>query len=119
MVVVALGLVSAAGRDLVSPEEARACGTETYNTRGVIKSFGPERRYVNIAHEKIEGYMAAMTMSFEPRSSEQLLALHEGDTVTFSFTVTEDGKRYLNAIRKEAPKSPNPATVSPPERAGR
>ncbi len=107
---------------MIFPEEARACGTETYNARGVIKSFGPERRYVNIAHEKIEGYMAAMTMSFEPRSSEQLLALHEGDTVTFSFTVTEDGKRYLNAIRKEAPKSPNPAnpaTRLPFERAGR
>ena len=117
VLVLGLGLVCSSGADLVAPKEAHACGTETYSSRGVVKSFGPEHRYVNIAHEKIEGYMGAMTMSFEPRSADQLAALREGDLVTFSFTVTEEGKRYLNAIRKDAPKPPSPASLVRPDRS--
>ena len=90
------GLVAAA-----NPSVARACGAETYAARGVVKSFGPERKFVNIAHEKIDGYMAAMTMSFEPRTADQLAGLNSGDKVSFSFTATDDGRRLLNSVKKE------------------
>lgn len=72
-----------------------------HQTRGVVKSFGPNKSFVNIAHERMEGYMEAMTMSFEPRVASQLAGLQVGDTVLFSFTETEDGRRFLNSIRKE------------------
>jgi Cu/Ag efflux protein CusF len=73
---------------------------EQYAARGVVKSFGPNRAYVNIAHEKIDGYMEAMTMSFEPRRPEQLAGLAPGDNVAFTFTATPDGHRLLDAIAK-------------------
>ncbi|WP_394837917.1 copper-binding protein [Pendulispora rubella] len=85
----------------VRPPVAEACGSETHTARGVVRSFGPERKFVNIAHEKIEGYMMAMTMSFEPRGSGQLEGLAVGDNVAFTFTATEDGRRLIDAITKK------------------
>ncbi len=81
---------------------ARA-GSEQYQAHGVVRSFGPKRAYVNIAHEKIPGYMEAMTMSFEPRRPEQLSGIDVGAKVSFTFTATEDGHRLLDAIAKDAP----------------
>jgi Cu/Ag efflux protein CusF len=72
-----------------------------YTAHGVVKSFGPKHAYVNIAHEKIPGYMEAMTMSFEPRRPEQLDGLDVGAKVSFTFTATGDGHRVLDAIAKE------------------
>jgi Cu/Ag efflux protein CusF len=83
------------------PSTAYANGSESHAARGVVKSFGPGRAFVNIAHEKIDGYMEAMTMSFEPRAAEQLAPLREGDKVSFTFTATSDGRRLLDAIKKE------------------
>ena len=80
---------------------AHACGSETYSARGVVKSFGPSQSFVNIAHEEIAGYMAAMTMSFEPRTADQLAGLNSGDKVSFSFTATDDGRRLLNSVKKK------------------
>jgi Cu/Ag efflux protein CusF len=97
----ALGATAAFSGVLLAPVIARACGSETYSAKGVVRSFGPGRAYVNIAHEKIEGYMAAMTMSFEPRTSDQIAALKEGDRVSFAFTATEDGRRLINSLKKE------------------
>ena len=83
-----------------APADAIACGSETYTTRGVVRSFGKDRSYVNIAHEKIPGYMEAMTMSFEPKDGDQLRGLEAGDAVTFAFTATDDGRRVLQRITK-------------------
>ena len=88
-----------------SPSVAQACGSAPYSTRGVGRSFGDGRKYVNIAHDKIPGYMEAMTMSFEPRTPEQLAGLDAGDRVSFTFTSTEDGRRVLSAIEKEPSRS--------------
>ncbi len=77
--------------------EARAA--ERYTTRGTVRSFGKNRRYVNIAHEDIPGYMLAMTMSFEPSDPAQIAALVQGDRVELTFS--DDGQRRLiELIRK-------------------
>jgi Cu(I)/Ag(I) efflux system protein CusF len=99
IVTVALALPLGAATFVTDEPAARAA--ETHSSRGVIKSFGPGRKYVNIAHEKIPGYMEAMTMSFEPRSADQLAKLAEGDHVVFSFTADDNGRRLLDAIRRE------------------
>jgi Cu/Ag efflux protein CusF len=67
---------------------------------GVIRSFGPDRAFVRIAHEDIPGYMKAMTMIFEPRDATQLAGLAEQDAVAFSFTEEPDGRYLLVSIRK-------------------
>jgi Cu(I)/Ag(I) efflux system periplasmic protein CusF len=84
-----------------SSAPAAQSANELHQTRGVIRSFGPNRAYVNIAHEAIPGYMAAMTMSFEPREANQLAGLVAGDKVSFSFADLEDGRRVIEQLTKE------------------
>lgn len=91
-----LGALSALVVGLVA---TRAGAAARYETHGTVRSFGKKRRYVNIAHDDIPGYMAAMTMSFEPANEHQLDGLAEGDKVAFSFT--DDGqRRVLERIAK-------------------
>jgi Cu(I)/Ag(I) efflux system periplasmic protein CusF len=75
-----------------------AAAEEHYSTRGVVKSFGPKREYVNIAHETIPGYMRAMTMSFEPRRADQFEGLEVGQRVAVTFTATDKGQRLIDSI---------------------
>ncbi len=79
---------------------ARAEG-ERYTTRGTIKSFGKNRSYVSIAHEKIPGFMDAMTMAFKPRSAAQLAGFAVGDRVAFTFLVTAEGDHVLDLIVRQ------------------
>jgi Cu/Ag efflux protein CusF len=74
---------------------------DSHATRGVVRGFGPDRVYVNIAHEAIPGFMAAMTMSFEPREPSQLEGLAAGDRVVFAFVEHEDGRRVIERIARE------------------
>jgi Cu/Ag efflux protein CusF len=69
--------------------------------RGVVKTVGPGGTYVAIAHEPIDGFLDATTAAFEPRAASQLESVHEGDTVSFSFTVTGDGRRILDQMKTE------------------
>lgn len=98
----ALGACGSSGGDAAHASErgAPTAVGETYAATGVVKSFGPGRAYVNIAHDDIAGYMKAMTMSFEPRSASQIAALAAGDAVKFRFLATDDGRRLLESIEK-------------------
>jgi Cu(I)/Ag(I) efflux system periplasmic protein CusF len=75
-------------------------GPRTYHAVGIVRSFGPGRAFVNIAHEDIAGYMKAMTMSFEPQRPGQLDGFVELDRVDFDFIETEDARRVLTRIGK-------------------
>jgi Cu/Ag efflux protein CusF len=74
---------------------------QVYHATGTVKSFGPLRGYVNIAHEEIPGYMGAMTMSFEPQRPSLLEGLVEGDRIAFDFTETADARRVLSRVEKQ------------------
>ncbi|NOU31518.1 MAG: copper-binding protein [Polyangiaceae bacterium] len=96
---IAVGLRWSRAEAVTAPS---CCGSPaTYTARGVVKSRQADGKYLLIAHEKIEGYMAAMTMSFEPRRPEQLAAVKDGESVRFTFTTTEDGRRLLDSIASE------------------
>jgi Cu(I)/Ag(I) efflux system periplasmic protein CusF len=99
----ALMASSASAPAIAGPRRAssvRRAQLKTYHAVGTLKSFGPGRAYVNIAHEEIPGYMGAMTMSFWPQRQEQLDGFTVGDHVEFEFTETEDARRVLASIRK-------------------
>lgn len=81
--------------------DATTPSAPVYSTKGTIKKIGPDKSFVNIAHENIPNYMDAMTMSFEPGKAGQLDGFAEGDRVSFSFSATDDGKRIIQAIKKE------------------
>jgi len=96
-----VGVGSAALAAHATRHPAATLEASTYDARGVVRSFGPSRAYVNIAHEDIPGYMKAMTMSFEPRTPSQLDGLAVGDHVVFRFTDQGDGRRLIDSIRKQ------------------
>lgn len=109
-IVLAALAVASAALVISSPSPASAsrathasrvlCGNETHKTKGLVKGFAKDRAYVLIAHEKIDGYMEAMTMSFRPRAAEQIARLREGDKVAFTFTTGDDGVRWIDTIAK-------------------
>ena len=80
--------------------KSQVAAPSSFQTKGTIRSFGPGRAFVNIAHEDIPGYMMAMTMSFEPGKPGQLDGLAENDRVELTFVETADGKRILTTIAK-------------------
>ena len=71
--------------DARAPEAAAADST-AYEAQGVIVAFLAEKKYVNIRHGAIPGYMGAMTMPFPVLDSTLLRGLHPGDSVVFRFT---------------------------------
>lgn len=106
--VVALGCMLGVGVGVAGLASARAAPASkselratSYRATGAIKSFGPGRAFVNIAHDDIPGFMKAMTMSFHPGSADQLAKLQVDDRVRFEFTVTDEGRRVLAWIEKQ------------------
>ena len=85
----------AIGRHVVSE------ASTMYKIAGIVRSFGPSRQFVNIAHDDIPGFRNAITMSFEPGSPGQLDQIAAGDRVVFAFEATNDGRRLSISIINE------------------
>ncbi len=64
--------------------------TKSYLTGGVVKKISPDRRTATIDTENIPGYMAAMTMDYPVRDTNQLSGISPGDKITFSLMVTKN-----------------------------
>lgn len=63
---------------------------QVYQVKGVIKELIPEKKRARIAHEKIPGYMEAMTMLFDVKDARDLEGLQTNDIVEFRMVVTDD-----------------------------
>ncbi len=61
-----------------------------FSVHGVIRQIPPDHRHATIQHEKIPGYMAAMTMDFSVRDTNALAGLVPGDEINFNLVVTDD-----------------------------
>lgn len=72
----------------VPPAEKPA--TNSYAVRGVVQEIPADHRTANIKHEKIPGYMAAMTMDFSVKDTNVLNGISAGDEITFNLVVTEN-----------------------------
>ncbi|HZL78771.1 MAG TPA: copper-binding protein, partial [Candidatus Limnocylindrales bacterium] len=60
----ALLLLAAGCKPGSSAPTAVASTNQTYSARGVVQAIPADHRHATIQHEKIPGYMAAMTMDF-------------------------------------------------------
>lgn len=102
--------------DTAQSSSARPAGTnlQTYPAAGVIISLQPDGKTAKIKHEKIPGYMDAMTMDFEVRDTNELRGLSAGDAVSFRMLVTDkDG--WIDQVKKLAPASvAKPPSNTPP-----
>src|SRR5215813_12993158 len=86
-------------------------GPTIYQAKGVIQEVSPEQKKVKIAHEKIPGYMDAMTMLLDVKQADELKGLQPGDQVSFRMLVT-DNDGWIDQLKKlDLP----PAPVAEPE----
>ena len=85
---------------------------KTYDARGVIRQIAPDGHTVTIQHEAIPGYMAAMTMDFSVRDTNELTGLGTNDGITFQLVVTADDD-WVQAIHRTGQTIP---PVAAPER---
>jgi Cu/Ag efflux protein CusF len=72
-----------------------------YVINGVIVRLKPDTRVAVIKHEKIEGWMEAMTMEFPVPSLEEFSKLKEGMAITASVEVNDE-YYWLTGIKPQS-----------------
>ena len=80
----------------------------TYAVRGTVQALAADHRHVTIKHEKIPGYMAAMTMDFSVRDTNALSTFAPGDVITFNLVVAADDDWIENLQRVGSTNAPAP-----------
>jgi protein SCO1/2 len=94
------GLLLAVGCQREAPAPPVSAATnQTYSVRGVVQEIPPDHRHATIKHEKIPGYMAAMTMDFSVRDTNALAGFAPGDEISFTLVVTADDDWIENLQR--------------------
>lgn len=83
-----------------------------YQSRGFIRSFSTDHRTVEIQHEEVPDFMAAMTMHFEVQDPKTTVDLKVGDAVLFELAVIKD-KVVIDRLTKIDPGEVHLATPSP------
>ncbi len=86
--VVAMLFVSAGCQPTAPVPATEKSATNSYAVRGVVQEIPPDHRSANIKHEKIPGYMSAMTMDFSVKDTNALNGISAGDEITFNLVVT-------------------------------
>lgn len=61
---------------------------KVFSVRGVVTEVEPSKKSVTVQHEKIPGYMEAMTMPFDVKNTNELRGLQPGDRIAFQMVVT-------------------------------
>jgi protein SCO1/2 len=71
----------------------------SYQVRGIVRGFAPDRSTINVEHEDIPGFMPSMTMPFTPKKPKEIAGLKIGDGIAFRVTVT-DSDLFLDQVKK-------------------
>lgn len=71
----------------------------SYEVRGIVRGFAPDRSTVSIEHEDIPGFMPSMTMPFSVKDQKEIASLKIGDAISFRMTVT-DKDLFLDRVKK-------------------
>jgi len=71
----------------LSPTTTNAAPRQVFQVTGTIIEVQAAEKSVEIQHEKIPGYMPAMTMPFDVKNTNELTGLGSGDKVTFQMIV--------------------------------
>jgi protein SCO1 len=73
-----------------SPPVSENSSAKIYDARGVIQNISADLRSITIKHEAISNYMAAMTMDFPVRDTNELNGLAPNDEIEFKLHVTDN-----------------------------
>lgn len=67
---------------LVSTAQAQPAGKKAYDFRGKVEKVDAKGKTLTVNGEKVEGWMAAMTMNYTPDKEEVFKTLKAGDVIT-------------------------------------
>ena len=81
------------------PEPAAETIRSTHPSRGQVVAVEEGGAKLRIAHEKMEGFMDAMTMPFDVHSPAESEGLAAGDKIAFSFVLT-NRRSYIHKIER-------------------
>jgi len=70
-----------------STNKTNSNAAPVYSGRGIVLQLSPDRHTATIRHEQIPGYMAAMTMDFTVRDTNELHQISPNDEITFDLVV--------------------------------
>ncbi len=84
---------------------------QIHPARGIVQAIPPDQRRATIKHEKIPGYMAAMTMDLSVKDTNELSGISAGDEITFNMIVTADDDWIENIRRTGQSVAVSPAPV--------
>lgn len=86
--------IAACDRSKTADSSARS-----YQVRGIVRGFAPDRSTLSIEHEDIPGFMPSMTMPFSVKDEKEIAEVKIGDRISFRMTVT-DKDLVLDQVKK-------------------
>jgi protein SCO1/2 len=84
-------MLAIAACGLVSCKKTEQDQTRRYSLKGKVVSVDTKNGYVEVDHEAIPGFMAAMTMPYPVPDTRALSNLAAGDEITATVVVTDHG----------------------------
>jgi protein SCO1/2 len=71
-------------------QEANTAPVQKYHLHGVVQQLDPKAHSATIKHQKIEGFMDAMTMEFPVKEQAEFTKLRTGETIDATVFVQDD-----------------------------
>jgi protein SCO1/2 len=72
---------------------------QSFAVKGVVREIKPDGRTLVVRHEEIPNYMAAMTMPFHVKDTNELSFIRAGDEITFRLSVSDE-ESWMDHVRK-------------------
>jgi len=91
-------MLAIAACGLVSCKKAEQDQARRYNLKGKVVSVDTKNGYLEVDHEAIPGFMAAMTMPYPVPDARVLSSLAAGDEITATVVVTHTGARLEDIV---------------------
>jgi protein SCO1/2 len=98
-----------------SEKNPASTNQQFFQAKGVVKEVKPDLKSALIKHEAISNYMAAMTMEFEVKNTNELRGLKAGDAISFRLVVVGDDG-WIDQVKKlniSPTETPSRATFRP------
>jgi protein SCO1/2 len=92
-------LVTSCSAPKSGPASAAPLEPRAYAGKGIVREVRPDGRSVVIQHEAIPNYMAAMTMPFRVRETNDVAGVKPGDEVSFRLFVAADESWIDQVVR--------------------
>jgi protein SCO1 len=96
-----------------SDSPAAKTNLQYFSVTGIVNEIERDGKTIVIKHDTIPDFMAAMTMPFNVKSTNELVGLRRGDKITFRLSVAAE-ESWIDNIRRtgETAAVPNAPTVS-------